>query len=67
MNGCFGPSDLGIVVQVPKVQATHAVHCSKDGWMYRRPHDIVHIVCIVFKGIEGLVMLQQKRKETQMS
>lgn len=48
---------LGVTVEVPEVQAPHPVHAGKERGMHRGPHDIVHIVCIVFKGVERLVVL----------
>lgn len=55
-----GAPDLCVVVEIPEVQTTIAIHCSKERWMHWRPHDIINIVCIVFKGIQGLVMLSER-------
>lgn len=52
--------DLCVVVEIPEVQATIPIHSSKERWMHWRPHDIIHIVCIVFKRIEVLVMLSER-------
>lgn len=51
------PPHLGVVVQVPEVQAPHPVHAGEERGMHWRPHDIVDIVGIVFKGVERLVVL----------
>lgn len=48
---------LGVIVEVPEVQAPHPVHAGKERGVHGRPHDIVHIVGIVFKGVERLVVL----------
>lgn len=55
--GAWAAAHLGVIVEVPKVQAPHPVHAGKERGMHGGPHDIVHIVCIVFKGVERLVVL----------
>lgn len=54
------PPHLGVIIQVPEIQAAHPVHAGKERGMHWRPHDIVDIVGIVFKGVERLVVLQSK-------
>lgn len=51
------PPHLGVVIQVPQIQAPHPVHAGEERGMHWRPHDIVDIVGIVFKGVERLVVL----------
>lgn len=51
------PPHLGVVIQVPQIQAPHPVHAGEECGMHWRPHDIVDIVGIVFKGVERLVVL----------
>lgn len=48
---------LRVVIQVPQIQAPHPVHAGEERGMHWRPHDIVDIVGIVFKGVERLVVL----------
>lgn len=55
--GACAAAHLGVIVEVPEVQAPHPVHAGKERGMHGGPHDIVHIVCIVFKGVERLVVL----------
>lgn len=55
--GACAAAHLGVIVEVPEVQASHPVHAGKERRMHGGPHDIVHIVCIVFKGVERLVVL----------
>lgn len=55
--GACAAAHLGVIVEVPEVQAPHSVHAGKERGMHGGPHDIVHIVCIVFKGVERLVVL----------
>src|SRR3712207_7291033 len=52
--GACAAAHLGVIVEVPEVQAPHPVHAGKERGMHGGPHDIVHIVCIVFKGVERL-------------
>lgn len=46
-----------VLIKVPDVQATHSIHCSEDGRVHWRPHDIKDVVNIVLKGAERFVML----------
>lgn len=52
---------LGIVVEVPQVQAAHAIHSGEHSGVHRRPHDVVHIVSIVLKGVERPVVLRREK------
>lgn len=54
---------LGVVVEVPEVQAPHPVHAGEERGVHGRPHDIVDIVGVVFKGVERLVVLWERREQ----
>lgn len=56
-GACVAAAHLSVIVEVPEVQAAHPVHAGKERGMHGGPHDIVYIVCIVFKGVERLVVL----------
>lgn len=57
------PPHLGVIIQVPEIQAAHPVHAGKERGMHWRPHDVVDIVGIVFKGVERLVVLREAERE----
>lgn len=54
---------LRVVVEVPQVQAAHAVHGGEHGRMHGRPHDIIHIVGIVLKRVQRFVVLEERGRE----
>lgn len=54
---------LSVIVEVPQVQAAHAIHGSKHGRVHGRPHDIIHIIGVVFKRVQRLVVLKERRKK----
>jgi len=49
---------LGVLVEVPEVQSTHAVHAGKQGRVDGRPLHVVHIVTVVLKRVDVLLVLQ---------
>lgn len=53
---------LGLVVEIPQVQVAHTVHAGKQGRVCGRPHDIVHVVRVVLKRVQRLVVLQRERE-----
>lgn len=56
--------NLCVIVEVPQVDASKSVHTSKEGGMYRRPHDIINIIRVILKRVQRLVILQQREKRT---
>lgn len=40
-----------VVVQVPQVQVTDAVHTRKQSRVSGRPHDVIHVVRVVLKRV----------------
>lgn len=50
---------LRVVVEVPEVQAPHPVDAGEERGVHGGPHDVVHVVRVVFKGVEWLVVLQR--------
>lgn len=59
---------LGVVVEVPEVQAAHAVHGGEHGGVHGRPRDVVDIVGVVLEGVQRLVVLrgrESRRKESR--
>lgn len=53
---------LSVIVEVPQVQMTNSVHTSKQSGVNGRPHDIIHIIRVIFKGVEGFVVLQMQKE-----
>lgn len=58
---------LSVIVEVPQVQAAHAIHSSKHGRVHGRPHDIIHIIGVVFKRVQRLVVLKERREKKRIS
>lgn len=54
---------LSIIVQVSQIETTYSIHSGKERGMHLRPHNIVHIVRIVFKRAQWFVLLQQGERE----
>jgi hypothetical protein len=52
-------TDLCILVEVPEVEPARAVHSREEGGMDGRPGHVVHIVTVVLKAIQRLVLLHQ--------
>lgn len=53
---------LSVVVEVPQVQAAHAIHGGEESGMHGRPHDVIDIVCVVLERVQRLVVLKKKKK-----
>ena len=43
---------LGVVVEVPEVQAPGQVHAGEQGGMGGGPHHVVHVVAAVLKRVQ---------------
>ncbi len=55
---------LCVVVEVPQVDASESVHAGEESGVNRRPHDIIHIIWVVLKRVQRLVILQQREQRT---
>jgi len=51
------PGYLGVLVKVPEVQSAHAVHAGKQGRVDGRPLHVVHVVTVVLKRVDVLLVL----------
>ncbi len=59
---------LSVVVQVPQIQTTHAVHAGEERGVHGGPHHIVDVICVILKGVQRLVLLrgtQHEKKEVK--
>lgn len=54
---------LGVVVEVPQVQVSHAVHAGEQGGVSGRPHHVVHVVRAVLERVQRLVVLRDGETE----
>lgn len=54
---------LSVVVQVPQIQTTHAVHGGKERGVHGRPHHVVDVVRVILKGVQRLVLLRETQNE----
>ena len=51
-------TDLRVLVEVPEVEPARAVHSREEGGMDGRPGHVVHIVTVVLKAVQRLVLLR---------
>lgn len=51
---------LSVVVEVPQVQMAHSIHACKQSRVSGRPHDIIDVIRVIFKGVERLIVLQKE-------
>lgn len=58
---CRSSEYLRVVVQVPQVEVTDSVHTRKQSWVDGRPHDVIHVIRAVFKRVQRLIVLQERR------
>lgn len=54
---------LRVVVQVPQIQTTHAVHGGEERGVHGRPHHVVDVVCVILKRVQRLVLLRGTQNE----
>jgi len=54
-------SDLCILVEVPEVEAAGAVHGGEEGGMDGRPGHVVHVVTVVLKAVQRLILLRLQK------
>lgn len=59
-NFCYFPAYLCVIIEIPQIQPSHAIHTGKQGWVGGWPHNIVNIVWIIFKWVQRLVILKGK-------
>lgn len=52
--------NLGVIVEVPQVQVAHSVHAGEQSRVGRRPHDIINVIRVVFKGVQRLIALPKE-------
>lgn len=50
---------LSIVVEIPQVKPAHPIHTGKQGRVSWRPHHIINIIWVVFKGVERFIILKK--------
>jgi len=53
-------TDLCVLVEVPEVEPARAVHSREEGGMDGRPRHVVHIVTVVLKAVQRLILLHKK-------
>ena len=58
---------LCVVVEVPQVEATPPIYRSKHCWMDRRPHYIIHVICVILKRVQWLVVLDRKNDRNKQA
>jgi|688.fasta_scaffold1459952_1 hypothetical protein len=57
-KGHYHFTDLCVLVEVPEVEPARAVHSREEGGMDGRPGHVVHIVTVVLKAVQRLVLLR---------
>ena len=55
-NVCF-ISHLCVIVEIPEVKATHAVHAGEEGRVDGRPAYVVHIVTVILERVQRTILL----------
>ena len=60
-------SYLCVIVQVPQVEVTDSIHTRKQSRVSRRPHDIVHVIGVVLKRVQRLVVLQVREEKEKLN
>lgn len=50
---------LSVIVEVPQVQVAHSIHTCKHSGVSRRPHDIINVIRVIFKGVQRLIVLRK--------
>lgn len=58
LNLCV-PGYLSVIVEVPQVQVAHSIHTRKQSGVSRRPHDIINVIRVIFKGVQRLIVLRK--------
>ena len=53
---------LSVIVEVPQVQVAHSIHACKQSRVSRRPHDVINVIRVIFKGVQRLVVLPKDMK-----
>jgi hypothetical protein len=53
-------TDLCVLVEVPEVESARAIHSREEGGMDGRPRHVVHIVTVVLKAVQRLILLHKK-------
>lgn len=54
-------SHLSIIVEIPQVKPAHPIDTGKQGRVSWRPHHIINIIRVVFKGVERFVILKRSK------
>ena len=49
---------LCVVIEVPQIQATHAVYGGEQCWVDGWPASVIHIVIVVLKRVQGTILLE---------